>query len=126
MNKKTPRVTDAEWRVMQVFWSSPGITADDVIDALKGKMTWNACTIRTLINRLLQKKVLKYKKEGRKYRYWPAISREHYIKQERRSFVRRFYGGTVTPLLAAFIEEAQLSPEEIKELKRMLDENRNL
>lgn len=126
MNKKIPRITDAEWRVMQVFWSSPGLTADDVIDALKDKMTWNACTIRTLINRLLQKKVLKYKKEGRRYRYWPVINRENYIKQERRSFVRRFYGDTVTPLLAAFIEETHLSQDEIKELKRMLDENRAL
>ena len=111
---------------MQVLWSSPGLSADEVIDILKGKVTWNACTVRTLINRLLQKKVLKYKKEGRKYRYWPAISRELYVRQERRSFVERVYGGTVTPLLAAFIEETPLSPEEIEKLKRMLDENRTL
>lgn len=124
--KKIPRISDAEWLVMQLFWSSPGLTADEVIGALKGKVTWNACTIRTLINRLLQKKVLKYKKEGRKYRYWPAVSRERYVRQERHSFVRRFYGGTITPLLAAFIEETQLSPEEIEELKLMLDKNRTL
>ena len=122
--KKIPRISDSEWLVMQVLWSSPGLTADEVIGTLKGKVTWNACTIRTLINRLLGKKVLKYEKEGRKYRYWPTISRERCLRQARRSFVDRVYGGTVTPLLAAFIEETQLSPEEIKELKRMLDENR--
>lgn len=124
--KNIPRISDSEWLVMQVLWSSPGLSADEVIDELKGKVTWNACTVRTLINRLLQKKVLKYKKEGRKYRYWPAISRELYVRQERRSFVERVYGGTVTPLLAAFIEETPLSPEEIEKLKRMLDENRTL
>ena len=122
--KKIPRISDSEWLVMQVLWSSPGLAADEVIGALKGKVTWNACTIRTLINRLLGKKVLKYEKEGRRYRYWPAISRERCLRQARRSFVERVYGGTVTPLLAAFIEEAQLSPEEIEELKRILDENR--
>ena len=124
--KNIPRISDSEWLVMQVLWSSPSLSADEVIDELKGKVTWNACTVRTLINRLLQKKVLKYKKEGRKYRYWPAISRELYVRQERRSFVERVYGGTVTPLLAAFIEETPLSPEEIEKLKRMLDENRTL
>ena len=122
--KKIPRISDAEWVVMQALWTSPGLTADEVIKTLKDEVTWNACTIRTLINRLLQKKALKFEKEGRKYRYWPAISREHCVKQERRSFVQRFYGGTVTPLLAAFIEDTQLSPEEIEKLKRMLDENR--
>jgi len=118
---RLPRISDAEWMVMQVLWSRPGATADDVIGALKGKVAWNARTIRTLLNRLLQKKALKYEKEGRKYRYRPAVSRAQCVKEERRSFVQRVYGGTVTPMLAAFIEDAHLSPGDIEELKRMLD-----
>lgn len=107
---------------MQVFWSTPGLTADEVVALLRGKVVWNARTIRTLINRLLRKQALKYEKEGRKYRYQPAVSQEQCVKQERRSFLHRVYGGTVTPMLAAFIEDAKLSPEDISELKRMLDE----
>jgi BlaI family penicillinase repressor len=119
--KKSPRISDAEWMVMQVLWSKPGLTADEVVATLKGKVAWNDRTIRTLINRLLQKKALAYEKEGRKYRYRPAVSQEQCVRQERRSFIRRVYGGTVKPMLAAFIEDARLSPEEIEELKRMLD-----
>ena len=122
--ERLPRISEAEWLVMQVFWSEPGLTADEVVQALRGKVTWNARTIRTLINRLLKKKALKYEKEGRKYRYFPAVSRQRCIKEERRSFVQRVYGGTVTPMLAAFIEEAKLSRDDIEELKRMLDEKR--
>ena len=122
--ERLPRISEAEWLVMQVFWSEPGLTADEVVQALRGKVTWNARTIRTLINRLLKKKALKYEKEGRKYRYFPAVSRQRCIKEERRSFVQRVYGGTVTPMLAAFIEEAELSRDDIEELKRMLDEKR--
>lgn len=110
---------------MQVVWSaSSGLTADEVIEALRGKVTWNARTVRTLINRLLQKKALKYEKEGRRYRYFPAVKREECIRQERRSFIQRVYGGTVAPMLAAFIDDAKLSPEDVKELKRMLDRKR--
>lgn len=120
--KKLPRISDAEWMVMQVLWAKPGLTADEIIDALKGKATWNDRTVRTLINRLLQKKALAYEKEGRRYRYRPAVGREQCVRQERRSFVRRVYGGTIAPMLAAFIEDAKLSREDIQELKRMLDE----
>ncbi len=120
--KKLPSISDAEWVVMTALWSEPGLTADQVVEALEGKAIWNARTVRTLINRLLRKHALEYEKEGRKYRYFPAVDREHCAKQERRSFVQRVYGGTVTPMLAAFIEDANLSPEEITELKRMLDE----
>jgi BlaI family penicillinase repressor len=120
--KRLPRISDAEWRVMQVLWSaSSGLTADEVVEALQGKVAWNARTIRTLINRLLQKKALKHEKEGRKYRYFPAVRQEQCVRQERRSFIQRVYGGTVAPMLAAFIDDAQLSPADIEELKRMLD-----
>jgi BlaI family penicillinase repressor len=119
--KKLPRISDAEWLVMKVLWSTPGLTADQVVEALQGKVAWNVRTIRTLINRLLQKKALKYKKEGRKYRYRPAVPEEHCVRQERHSFLQRVYGGTIRPMLAAFIEDAEFSPAEIEELKRMLD-----
>lgn len=119
--KKLPRISDAEWVVMQVLWAKPGLTADEVADALKGNVAWSDRTIRTLINRLLQKKALTYEKEGRRYRYRPAVSQEQCVREERRSFIQRVYGGTVTPMLAAFIEDARLSAEEIDELKRMLD-----
>ena len=105
-----------------MLWSEPGLTADQVVAALQDRASWNARTIRTLINRLLRKKALRYEKEGRKYRYFPAVNREQCAQQERRSFVQRVYGGTVTPMLAAFIEEAKLSPKEINGLKQMLDE----
>ncbi len=120
--KGLPRISDAEWLVMQAFWSEGRLTADEVVEKLAGKVRWNARTIRTLINRLLTKKALKFEKEGRKYRYFPAVGEEQCVRQERRSFVQRVYGGTVTPMLAAFIEEAKLSHEDIEELKRMLDE----
>lgn len=122
--KKLPRISEAEWQVMQELWASPNLTADELIERLEGKVTWNGATIRTLINRLLKKEALTYQAEGRKYRYKPAFTQDRYVKQERRSFVQRIYGGTVTPMLAAFIEEAQFSPEEIKELKQMLDKKR--
>lgn len=119
--RRLPRISDAEWLVMKVLWSAPGQTAEGVVEVLQGKVTWNARTIRTLINRLLRKKALTYEKEGRKYRYFPAVNQAHCIRQETCSFLRRVYGGTLAPMLAAFIDEAELSPEDIQELKRILD-----
>jgi BlaI family penicillinase repressor len=41
---------------------------------------------------------------------------------ERRSFVRRVYGGTTRPMLAAFLEDAKLSAEDISELRKILEQ----
>lgn len=122
---RLPKISDGEWLVMQVFWSRGGLTAEEVVEALAGKVQWHAQTIRTLINRLLKKKALRFEKEGRRYRYFPTVNQEQCARQERSSFVQRVYGGTVAPMLAAFIEDAQLSPQDIEELKQMLDEKRS-
>lgn len=118
---RLPRISEGEWLVMKVFWSGPGATADEVVDSLRGKVDWSPRTVRTFINRLLRKRALTYEKAGRKYRYFPAVSQEQCICQERRSFVQRVYGGTIAPMLAAFIEDSHLSPEDVEELKRVLD-----
>ena len=122
--KNLPRISDSEWLVMQVFWSKGGLTGDEVVEQLKGKTRWNPLTTKTLITRLLRKQALRFEEEGRKYRYFPAVSREKCVRQERRSFVQRVYGGTARPMLAAFIEDAKLSHEDIEELKRILDQKR--
>ena len=122
--KNLPKISDSEWLVMQVFWSQGGLTGDEVAEKLKDKTRWSPLTTKTLITRLLRKQALRFEEEGRKYRYFPAVSQEKCVRQERRSFVQRVYGGTVRPMLAAFIEDAKLSPEDIEELKRILDQKR--
>jgi BlaI family penicillinase repressor len=70
----------------------------------------------------MRKGAVKFSREGRMYRYYPAVKEAECVRMERKSFVRRVYGGTMTPMLAAFIDDADLSREEIEELKQMLDQ----
>jgi BlaI family penicillinase repressor len=119
---KLPKISESEWLVMQVLWSKGSLTANEVVRQLAKKTMWNPRTVKTLLNRLLKKGALKYKKEGRQYRYFAAVSESKCVRKETRSFVRRVYGGAVRPMLAAFLEDANLQPSEIKELKKILDQ----
>lgn len=119
---KLPKISESEWLVMQVLWSKGPLTANEVVAQLASKNKWNPRTIKTLINRLLRKGALKFQKEGRQYRYIPAVSESKCVRKETRSFVGRVYGGAVRPMLAAFLEDANLSPDEIKDLKKILDQ----
>ena len=79
-------------------------------------------TVKTLIDRLVKKGAVKFEKEGRRHRYYPAVERDECIATERQSFIRRVYGGITKPMLAAFLEDAELSAEDISELKEILEE----
>ncbi len=120
--KKLPKISESEWLVMQVLWSKSSFTANEVVEKLAGKTKWKPKTIKTLITRLMKKGAVKFEKEGRKYRYYPAVSQAECVRMERRSFVRRVYGGTTRPMLAAFLEDAKLSAEDISELRKILEQ----
>jgi len=49
------------------------------------------------------------------------VSEEACARIRRRTLLRRVYDGALTPMLAAFIEDEDLTPEEIAELRRVLD-----
>ena len=119
---ETPRISESEWLVMQVLWARSPATANNVIEALSGKTSWNPKTTRTLLNRLVGKKALGFERRGREYHYFPLVDEHTCVHAESRSFLRRVYGGALSPMLAALLREQALSAEEIAELKRILDE----
>ena len=120
--KKLPKISESEWLVMRVLWSKSPLAAQKVFEQLDGKMKWKPKTVKTLIDRLVKKGAVKYEKDGRRYMYSPAVGRDEYVTKERRSFVRRVYGGISKPMLAAFLEDAKLSAEDIAELKDILEQ----
>ena len=119
--KKSPKISESEWIVMRVLWERAPITANDVVAALEKSVHWNPRTIKTLLNRLVTKRALGYKKEGRSYLYHPLVDEANCARAERRSLLRRVYGGALTPMLAQFIEDEELSKSQIEELKAILD-----
>ncbi|MFH1881142.1 MAG: BlaI/MecI/CopY family transcriptional regulator [Planctomycetota bacterium] len=118
--KKTPKISDAEWEVMKVLWGTSPATANDIVKNLSGKTPWKRETIRTLINRLVQKKAVGFEKKGRQYHYFPLVTEGECVRAEARSFLKRLGGGSIEPMLAAFVEEENLSPERIARLREIL------
>jgi BlaI family penicillinase repressor len=116
----TPRISEAEWVVMEVVWRRHPVTALEVVQQLAAYKQWQDQTIRTMLRRLIDKKALTYKAEGKVYYYEPAVSREQCVRGESRSFLKRVFGGAAQPLLVQLVQETKLSPEEISELKRIL------
>jgi len=119
--KKVPKISEAEWQVMKLLWTRHPLTANKIVELLSSAKSWKPKTVKTLLNRLVNKKALGYKTKGREYHYYPLVSEADCARVESRSFLERVYGGAVTPMLAAFIENGELTTEEIKELKQILE-----
>lgn len=119
-----PNISTAEWEVMKVLWNQYPLTSQEIIDQLAKPMEWNPKTVKTLLNRLLKKGAIQFQAEGRTYYYSPLVTENDCIRAERKTFLQRIYGGALSPMLAHFIQDEQLSEEEIDELKKLLEEKR--
>ena len=124
MKKELPKIADSEWRVMQVLWEHGPQTANDVVNALSGEVNWKPRTIKTLISRLVKKGAVKVTEEGYRYQYSAAVDESECIRSETKSFIHRVYQGTMSPALAAFLEDTDLSTQEINELQEILDKKK--
>jgi BlaI family penicillinase repressor len=120
---KSVKISDAEWQVMNLLWERSPLTGGEIIAVLEKKSAWRPRTIRTLVDRLVEKGALKIITEGKR-RFAPLVSLETCVRVESRSFMERVFGGRPASLLLHIIKEAKLTKQEIDQLKKLLSEKR--
>ncbi|MFF2501399.1 penicillinase repressor BlaI [Peribacillus sp. NPDC058075] len=121
MKKNIPSISESEWEIMNVLWDKAPQTANDIILSLQESTDWKPKTIRTLLDRLVQKDVVGVNKDQRVYTFYPLYSQEECQRAETESFINRIYGGTMKSMLVQFIHEDTLSDDDINELRTILN-----
>lgn len=118
---RIPRISETEWEVMRIIWTKAPCSAGEVIEALSRRdPTWHPKTVKAFLSRLVRKKALGFRKEGRAYLYRPLVQEKDCVDAASESFLERVFGGSLKPMLAHFVERKKLSEEEIRELRRLL------
>lgn len=116
------QISEAESVVMNVLWARSPLGADEVAQALAGQQDWQEATIKTLLNRLLNKGAIRAEKDGRRYLYAPQVKREDWVLEESRGLLDRLFDGRVAPLVAHFSAHRKLSKKDVAELRKLLEE----
>jgi BlaI family penicillinase repressor len=106
---------------MKVVWDQSPCSANQIIAALNRGGSWHPKTVKAFLTRLVQKKALGYKMDGRAYLYHPLVQQGECAEAASQSFLERVFGGSFQPMLAHFVARKRLSREEIRELKKLLD-----
>jgi len=115
------RISDAELEVMEALWgSSDPLTATDVADRIPVERGWSLATIKTMLSRLTATGAIRFREEGRRYLYSPAIARDSYVGKESRRFVDQLFGGRLSPLVARLAEEDALDEQDIAAIEAIL------
>jgi predicted transcriptional regulator len=114
------QISEAEAVVMDVLWSEHPLGADEVVAALAGR-GWAEPTIKTLLNRLLTKGAISASRDGRRYLYSPVLQRQAWVAEQSSGLLDKLFDGRVAPLVAHFSQRGQLSPQDIADLKALIE-----
>ena len=121
--KITNQITDAELEIMKVLWEKKSLTLNELVEELSKEEPKNKSTIKTLLYRLIDKKVVKSVEKNKKEdEYKPLISEKKYLKNANETFLEKLYDGNVNNMLLNFVEDKKITKEEIENLLNIIDE----
>jgi predicted transcriptional regulator len=119
---KSPTLTDGELRLMRVLWDKGEARVGDVVHALKKRPKPAYNSVLTLLRILEKKGYVTHRKDGRAFIFLPVIDKTHASRSALKSLVHRFFEGSPRLLVLNLLDDEQLSPEALKQLKRRIED----
>ncbi|MEM7004762.1 MAG: BlaI/MecI/CopY family transcriptional regulator [Pseudomonadota bacterium] len=117
---KTPDLTTAEQRIMDVLWTRGEASVRDVADALKDKHDLAYTTVMTTMKIMADKGYLSFRKEGRAHIYAPKLSRHGARRSALAGLVSSLFDGSPRHLAQHLVEDEKLTLEDIDALRAEL------
>ena len=121
---KKQHITDAEWEIMRVVWANREVTSKFVAEVLCEKMNWKQATIKALLNRLLEKNILKKREIGNKYIYSTDFTEKEVANSYILETFDKICKTKVGEMIGKVIENSELSFDDLDLILKAVEEKR--
>src|ERR1700761_7200288 len=117
MTRRTSEsLAEREAQIMDVIWRLGEATAEQVREAMPGRP--HDSTVRTLMRVLEAKGYLTHEARGKAYIYRATVGRQKAQRLALRDVLSRFFAGSAEDLVLRLIEDEDLSPDRLEELRK--------
>jgi BlaI family transcriptional regulator, penicillinase repressor len=120
--KRSPSLTDGEARLMTVLWERNSATVAEIVAALEPAGPVNYSTVQTLLRILEKKGYLEHRKSGRAFIYSPVVDQQQARRRALSHLLARLFNDSPSLLVLNVLEHERISPDELKRLKKLLDQ----
>jgi predicted transcriptional regulator len=122
--KKSPTLTEAELRLIEVLWERGPSTVNEVADAVSGSTPLAYSSVLTTLRILERKGYLRHVKEGRAFVYEPIIGRGEASRSALRHVLSRFFGNSPELLVLNMLEDEEIDHKELERLKSLIERSK--
>jgi predicted transcriptional regulator len=121
---KSPTLTEAELRLMEIVWDLGEATVSDVVEKLPKRRSLAYNTVLTMLRILERKGYLAHKKDGRAFVYHALVERQDARRHALKYVVSRFFENSPELLVLNLLENESISPDELKRLRKMIEDSK--
>ena len=123
MAKKNHELTEGEWAIFQAVWENEPCAAPTVQEKLAGRKNWTYSTVKTMMDRMVAKGLLRTERIRNLILYSSAITRKQAQSGEIMRAVKRAFDGALTPMMQ-FLLDNNLSEKQLNELETLIKQKR--
>ena len=114
------KLTEPEWIIMNVLWDRHPAKARGIVERLPAGVNWAYTTVKTMLDRLVEKRAVKKSKRGKIAYYEPVLSRRQARRTALRTVLDQAFEGAFGPMMHFLAEDEDLSARERRELSKIL------
>ena len=122
MTEREAAISDAEWDLLDALWERETATATEVAATLKDRRGWARTTVKTLLERMVEKGLVAGRRVGHVVEYRAAVKPAEARRTAWRRFVGAAFGGALSPALEFLAKDAKLTAKQRETLRSMLEE----
>ena len=115
------RLTNAEARLAELLWVNGPVASMEMIKLAERAFGWKKSTTFTNLKFLIDKGLASNENSRVTMRY----TRDEIIAEQSCRYVDDTFGGSLPMFIAAYTSNRKLSPEQVAELKRLINEQGN-
>ena len=117
-------LSKAEEKVLHIIWSQQPTSLKDILASYPDPKPAKT-TLATLLKRISDKGFIKYTQEGNSRAYSSTVSKTKYLQHKLKNLIGSFFDSNPAQFASFFAEEMELSEEEIKEVKELLNNSKS-
>ena len=121
MSRQRTELTKLEWVLLDALWNAERATATDLQKRLADSQGWAYSTVKTMLDRLVEMGYVKARRVGNVYEYSPRNRRPTVVGKVVDDIAERLFDGATAPFIQCLLERGRLTPQEVEELRTMLD-----
>jgi BlaI family penicillinase repressor len=120
MTKNKVELTEGEWAIFKAVWEKQPCTAPSIQEKLRGRKKWKYSTVKTMMDRMVAKGLLKTERIRNIILYRSTITKREAQKSEITKTVKLAFDRALIPMVQFMLDNNRLSRQQLAEIEKMI------